>query len=129
MFLRTFRIFPMPLSLPTAIIQSMSNTHIKRVSRLLIVHGRLPTDVITALNGYSAKLTGAALEAVLSDPNVDFLTEDSVTYINRAPNHSQTNDTADSVPAKRDNFPNIYGEGVDIYIIGEIHPYSVLLYR
>jgi hypothetical protein len=76
-------------------------------------------------------LTGAALDAVLSDPNVDFLTEDSVTYINRGPNRSQTNDTADSVPAKRftdDRFPNFYGQGVDIYVIGEIHPYSVLLY-
>jgi hypothetical protein len=77
-------------------------------------------------------LTGAALEAVLSDPNVDFLTEDSVTYINRGSNRSHTNGTAASISAKRgidDRVSNIYGEGVDIYVVGEIYPYSVLLYR
>jgi hypothetical protein len=70
-------------------------------------------------------LTGAALDAVLSDPNVDSLTEDSVTYINRGPSRLQTHDNADGVPAKRsinNHFSNIYGEGVDIYIVGEIIP-------
>jgi hypothetical protein len=48
----------------------------------------------TALNGYSAKLTGAALEAVLSDPNVDYLSENSVIHIDRGSSRSQTNGIA-----------------------------------
>jgi hypothetical protein len=36
------------------------------------------THLTTALNGYAAKLTGVALDAVRSDPNVEFIEQDAM---------------------------------------------------
>jgi hypothetical protein len=38
----------------------------------------------TIINGYAAKLGGAALTAVLDDPNVEFVEEDGIAHINYA---------------------------------------------
>ena len=38
----------------------------------------------TIINGYTAKLSGAALSAVLADPNVEFVEEDGIARINYA---------------------------------------------
>ena len=38
----------------------------------------------TIINGYAAKLSGAALDAVLADPNVEFVEEDGIAKINYA---------------------------------------------
>jgi len=38
----------------------------------------------TIINGYAAKLSGAALDAVLADPNVEFVEEDGIARINYA---------------------------------------------
>jgi hypothetical protein len=80
------------------------------------------TDMTTALNGYSAKLTGAALDAVVSDPDVKYLTEDSVISADSTPNSSLT-----GVPVARDfddggirrESSSDLGVGVDIYVLGE----------
>ena len=36
------------------------------------------------INGYTAKLSGAALSAVLADPDVEFVEEDGIARINYA---------------------------------------------
>ena len=38
----------------------------------------------TVINGYAAKLSGAALSAVLANPNVEFVEEDGIARINYA---------------------------------------------
>jgi len=38
----------------------------------------------TIINGYAAKLGGAALDAVLADPNVEWVEEDGIAHINHA---------------------------------------------
>ena len=38
----------------------------------------------TIINGYAAKLGGAALSAVLADPNVDYVEEDGIAHLNYA---------------------------------------------
>jgi len=38
----------------------------------------------TIINGFTAKLRGAALSAVLADPNVAFVEEDGIVHINYA---------------------------------------------
>ena len=38
----------------------------------------------TIINGYAAKLGGAALDAVLGDPNVEYVEEDGIATINYA---------------------------------------------
>jgi len=81
----------------------------------------------TALNGYSAKLTGAALDAVLADPSVDYVTEDSIYSINNVSTGSPTTGPASRARAvvdevgRRDG-PN--GQGVDVYILGETLLYT-----
>ena len=88
----------------------------------------------TALNGYSAKLTGAALDTVLADPNVAYVAEDATTSFHDEPSYSPT-----AGPATRDlpavdafgrrattpiNGTSYLGQGVDIYMLGDTHPYA-----
>jgi hypothetical protein len=80
------------------------------------------TDMTTALNGYSAKLTGAALDAVVSDPNVKYVAEDSMISIDSTSNHSCTDVPVarafDDRDIRRDSSSDL-GTGVDIYVLGE----------
>jgi hypothetical protein len=78
-----------------------------------------------ALNGYCAKLTGTALDAVRSDPDVEYMAEDSIISIDEESTLSLT--TGPAVRALAGVDPSIrraenLGEGVDIYVIGETHP-------
>jgi hypothetical protein len=80
----------------------------------------------TALNGYCARLTGAALDAVLSDPDVDHIEEDSILSIEYEPIGTPT--TADPVGPDHTGppcpTPTDLGNGVDIYVLGETIPYA-----
>ena len=87
----------------------------------------------TALNGYCAKLTGAALDAVHSDPNVDHIEEDGIVSIEYEPIGTPT--TVDPVdPVGPDHrgppcpTPTDLGNGVDIYVLGETLPYVAWLH-
>ena len=83
----------------------------------------------TALNGYCAKLTGTALDAVRSDPNVDHIEEDGIVSIEYEPIGTPT--TVD--PAGPDHAGLLYrtptdlGNGVDVYVLGETLPYVAWL--
>jgi hypothetical protein len=82
----------------------------------------------TALNGYCAKLTGAALDAVLSDPNVDHIEEDGNASVKYETIGTPT--TVDPVgPVGPDHAgppcpDHDNGGGVDIYVLGETLPYA-----
>jgi hypothetical protein len=92
---------------------------------------------MAALNGYSAKLTGAALDAVLADPNVAYVVEDAIASINYKSTRSRTTGPATPSPpiAVVDAFGRrtttttngTDGLGVDIYGIGKNHPYAECL--
>jgi hypothetical protein len=78
-----------------------------------------------ALNGYCAKLTGTALDAVRSDPDVEYMAEDSIVLIDDESTLSLTNGPAVRALAGVD--PSIVrtenlGQGVDIYVVGKTHP-------
>ena len=83
----------------------------------------------TALNGYCAKLTGAALDAVHSDPNVDHIEEDGIVSIEYEPIGTPT--TVDPVGpdhiGRSKPTPTDLGKGVDIYVLGETLPYAAWL--
>ena len=73
----------------------------------------------TALNGYSAKLTGPALDAVLADTNVAYVTEDAIYSIGNMTAHSPRAGPA-SRPRPRVLSPrHPRGRGVDYYGVGE----------
>jgi hypothetical protein len=81
----------------------------------------------TALNGYCAKLTGVALDAVRSDPNVEYVKEESILSMDYEPIRSPT--TAPTSRTLLDRFfrhprNNDLGQGVDIYVVGETCTYS-----
>jgi peptidase inhibitor I9 len=91
------------------------------------------TQTGKALNGYCAKLTGAALDAVRSDPTVEYMEEDSILLIDEESTRSLTTDPGaralDGVgPSIRraGNSDDEYslGKGVDIYVVGETHSYA-----
>ena len=84
----------------------------------------------TALNGYCASLTAAALDAVRSDPNVEYVTEDSVVSVDYESIHFPTTDPAaraltdvDSSIRRPGTAENL-GQGVNIYVVGETRRYS-----
>ena len=91
------------------------------------------TQTKKALNGYCAKLTGAVLDAVRSDPTVKYMEEDSILSIDQEPTFALTTDPAaralDGVGSSiyrtsNSDDENGLGEGVDIYILGETHSYA-----
>jgi Peptidase inhibitor I9 len=135
--LPTLSKFPIPLSLSTVTIPSLSNTHTPKVRHFApsFIHA---TDPITALNGYSAKLTGAALDAVLADPNVAYVVEDAIASINYKSARSPTTGPATPAPplavvdafGRRTTTPTngTDGAGVDIYGIGDARPSAGWLY-
>jgi hypothetical protein len=89
----------------------------------------------TALNGYSAKLTGAALDAVLADPNVAYVVEDAIASINYKSTRSPTLTPAPPLAVvdafgRRTTTPTngTDGAGVDIYGIGDTRPSAGWLY-
>jgi hypothetical protein len=82
----------------------------------------------TALNGYCAKLTGAALDAVRSDPNVDYLSEESFMSIDyetiRSPANGPVGPAGRTLVDRSFIHPTApYGNNVDIYVFGETPPY------
>ena len=83
----------------------------------------------TALNGYSAKLTGAALDAVLADPSVAYVVEDAIASINYKSARSSTTGLPVAVVdafGRRTTTPTngTDGMGVDVYGIGETRHYA-----
>jgi hypothetical protein len=103
----------------------MSNIHTKQVSQLLVVHLYCRLNTIAALNGYCAKLTGAVLDAVRSDPNVKRIKQDYIFSIDYDSTDSPTTDPAPRALAnfdpimRRAGIPGSLGQGIDIYVIGE----------
>jgi Peptidase inhibitor I9 len=82
-----------------------------------------------ALNGYCAKLTGAALDAVRSDPSVEYVEEESILSIDYdyEPFHSPTTGPAGRTLVDRlfpRWTPRDLGAGIDIYVLGEAAPYA-----
>ena len=91
------------------------------------------TQTRKALNGYCAKLAGTALDAVRSDPTVEYMEEDSILSIDEDSTFSLTTDPAtralDGVRpsihrAANSDDRNSLGRGVDIYVLGETHSYA-----
>jgi hypothetical protein len=77
----------------------------------------------TALNGYNAKLTGEALNAVLADTNVEYVAEDALYFINNVTAHSPRTGSVHrtrALPSRRHHHPG--GTGVDYYGLGETLP-------
>jgi hypothetical protein len=129
-FPRTLRTFPMPL-LPSAMtIQSISNIHTIQVSQLFVVPSYHRLNTITALNGYCAKLTGAVLDAVRSDPNVRSIKQDYIFSIDYESTDSPTTDPAPRAIAdfdptiRRDGIPGSRGQGIDIFVVGKTRFYA-----
>jgi hypothetical protein len=87
----------------------------------------MPLTHVPALNGYSAKLTGAALDAVRSDPNVKYLTEDSIVSIDSTSGPSPTTGPAARALVNRGTRrpSSTLGLGVDIYVLGETIAYAI----
>ena len=74
----------------------------------------------TVLNGYSAKLTGPALDAVLADTNVAYVTKDAIYSIGNMTTHSvRTSPAPRPRAALRRNHHHPLGTGVDYYGVGE----------
>ena len=78
----------------------------------------------TAFNGYCAKLTGAALDSVLSDPNVDHIEEEGIASVEYEPIGTPT--VVDPVGPDHAGpacpTPTDLGNGVDIYELVDTLP-------
>jgi hypothetical protein len=79
------------------------------------------THVTTALNGYSAKFTGAALDAVRSDPSVEYVMKDSIVSTDSKSTRSRTTGSAARALVDRGirRPSSALGLGVEIYVLGE----------
>jgi hypothetical protein len=81
------------------------------------------THLTTALNGYAAKLTGVALDAVQSDPNVEYIEQDAM-FSSDDDSTLSTTGPANPPPGNISQpKPKIghydHGFRVDIFVLGE----------
>ena len=98
------------------------------------------TLLTTALNGYCAKLTGTALEAVRSDPNVEYVQQDHIfasddnSTISTTPVFSSDGESTNSTTGAFEErriirlAPSDRGLLTNIYVVGETRPYARWLY-
>jgi hypothetical protein len=99
-------------------------------------HSSMPlTHLTTALNGYCAKLTGTALDAVRSDPNVEYVQQDHIfasddnSTISTTPVFSSDDESTNSTTGPlEERAPSDRGLLTNIYVVGKTRRYAGCLY-